>query len=132
MTDFDYPRGKAFIEFNKKARRNHLIRHMLTSLMFILLGTVGVFGLMFLNKVNKSFDSTYLIIGSIVLVIICLASLIAYLLKAKKYNSKKDYVLSKYESSTKKPKSLFLVSLIIIGAIDLLCIVGITTLLTFN
>lgn len=122
MNEYDFPRGKAFIEFNKKTRLNHFIRHILISLMFVLLGASCVFGALLAYEKIEKFSKIYLIISSVSLSIICLLFLILYTWKSKNYYKKKDIILTKYEGSAKKPKSLYLISLIVYGIIDLSCL----------
>lgn len=130
MMDFDYPRGKAFIDYNKRTRRNHSIRFILTSLMFVLLAASGIFASMFLNQNYMWFNHNHLMISSVGISLIMLVLLILYLLKSKRFRQRKDLILAKFEGSKKRPKSLYLISLIVIGVIDVICIALITTIIT--
>ncbi len=129
MVEYDFPRSKDYMIYNVKTKRNYFIRTILISLLFILLGGVGIATVNYLKGVLSKFSETNFIIATIGISIICILALIIYLLTHKKFKNKKDLVLSKYEKMNKKPKSLYFASLLIVGIIDLLCIIAIIVLL---
>lgn len=122
MTEFDFPRAKSFIDYNKKSRLFYFIRTLLIELMFVLIAGAGIFGAIYAHENYDFFTKNHLTLTSIGLALLCIILLIIYILKRKKYRAKKDFVLAKYENAKKKPKTLYLITMIIYGVIDLLLI----------
>lgn len=129
IVEYEFPRSKDYITYNAKTRRNYFIRTILINLMFILIGGVGIVTAMFLKDNLAGFTNTHFIVSTIGISIICIVALVTYLLVHKRFKKQKELVLSKYEKMSKKPKSLYFVSLLMVGIIDLLCIAGIIVLL---